>query len=127
MKKVILAVLMLSHFSVMAKSETNEWTNTTISDQTIELIQQAQLKYKNCVTQEMQKKGYLKIDSRNATNAIIQQCESVLSDMRKVYLKNNVPNVIADRHLKKMRIDITRRVLKQLIFMEASRAAGAAH
>jgi hypothetical protein len=72
----------------------------------------------------MQKKGYLKIESRSATDAIIKQCENVLSQMRQVYTDAEVPDVIADRHLKKMRNDVTRRVLKQLMFVEASRAAG---
>jgi hypothetical protein len=74
---------------------------------------------------EMQKKGYLKIESRTATDAIIKQCENVLSDMRQVYLDAKVPSVIADRQLKKMRITITRRVLKQLMFAEAANRAGA--
>jgi len=67
----------------------------------------------------------LKIESRSATDAIIKQCEKVLSNMRKVYLDAEVPAVIADRHLKKMRITITRRVLKQLMFAEAMNKAGA--
>ncbi len=41
--------------------------------------------------------------------------------MRQVYLEVKVPGVIADRHLKKMRIDITRRVLKQMMFANAAR------
>ena len=72
----------------------------------------------------MQKKGYAKIESRSATDAIIKQCENVLSQMRQVYIDAEVPGVIADRHLKKMRISITRRVLKQLMFAEAARLSG---
>ena len=73
---------------------------------------------------EMQKAGYAKIESRSATDAIIKQCENVLSQMRQVYVDAEVPGVIADRQLKKMRIDITRRVLKQLMFAEAARKSG---
>jgi len=72
----------------------------------------------------MLKPGYAKIESRNATDAIIKQCEQVLAKMRQVYIDAEVPEVIADRHLKKMRIQITRRVLKQQMFAEASRKAG---
>lgn len=102
----------------------NEWSATSLTDDTIKKIQQSQFQYKKCVTDEMQKKGYLKIESRSATDAIIKQCEQVLSNMRQVYLDAEVPGVIADRHLKKMRIDITRRVLKQLMFAEAAKSAG---
>lgn len=103
----------------------NDWQGTTLTEATIKKIQQAQFSYKKCVMTEMQKKGYLKIESRAATDAIIKQCEKVLSDMRQVYLDAKVPSVIADRQLKKMRITITRRVLKQLMFAEAANRAGA--
>ncbi len=127
MKQLLFLVLLVSStFAVAetAKSAKNEWQNTTLKEATIKKIQQAQFNYKKCVTDEMQKKGYLKIESRSATDAIIKQCEDVLSKMRKVYIDADVPDAIADRHLKKMRISITRRVLKQLMFAEAANRAG---
>jgi len=124
MKQVLfLALLLSSHFTYAADAK-NEWQSTTLSEVTIKKIQQAQFDYKKCVMTEMQKKGYLKIESRSATDAIIKQCENVLSNIRQVYLDAEVPGVIADRHLKKMRITITRRVLKQLMFAEAMNKAG---
>lgn len=125
MKQVLLLVLLLGSTFSYAEDKKNEWHSTTLSEETIKTIQQAQYDYKKCVTTEMQKKGYLKIESRSATDAIIKQCENVLSNIRQVYLKADVPAVIADRHLKKMRITITRRVLKQLMFAEAANKAGA--
>ena len=125
MKQVLfLALLLSSHFSYAADAK-NEWNSTTLSEVTIKKIQQAQFDYKKCVMTEMQKDGYLKIESRSATDAIIKQCENVLSNIRQVYLDAEVPGVIADRHLKKMRVTITRRVLKQLMFAEAMNKAGA--
>lgn len=44
--------------------------------------------------------------------------------MRQVYLDAKVPSVIADWHLKKMRIKITRRVIKQLMFAAVARQTG---
>ena len=124
MKHFLLLALLLGSnlcYAEEVKKETkNEWSATSLTETTIKNIQKSQFQYKKCVTDEMQKKGYLKIDSRNATDAIIKQCETVLSNMRQVYLDAKVPGVIADRHLKKMRIDITRRVLKQLMFAEAA-------
>jgi len=125
MKHVLfLALLIASSFSYAGDAK-NEWHSTTLTDATIKNIQKAQFDYKQCVMTEMQKKGYLKIESRSATDAIIKQCENVLSNIRKVYIAAEVPDVIADRHLKKMRITITRRVLKQLMFAEAMNKAGA--
>ncbi len=123
MKHVLLLALLLGFNLANAKDVKNEWHATTLSDVTIKKIQQAQYDYKKCVITEMQKTGYLKIESRSATDAIIKQCEGVLSNMRQVYLDAKVPAIIADRHLKKMRITITRRVLKQLMFAEAANSA----
>jgi len=124
MKHVLtLAFLVISSLA-SANDAKNDWHATSLTTATIQKIQQSQYQYKKCVTTEMQKKGYFKIDTRNATEAIIKQCEPVLAKMRQVYLDEKVPGIIADRHLKKMRIDITRRVLKQMMFIEAARKAG---
>jgi len=124
MKQLIFLVLLVSAPLLSADDAKNQWHKTSLSEETIKTIQQAQFKYKKCVMDEMQKPGYLKIESRSATDAIIKQCENVLSDMRQVYLDAGVPNVIADRHLKKMRTTIARRVLQQLMFAEAARLSG---
>lgn len=125
MKQALFLILLLGSNFLFANDAKNEWHKTSLTDVTIKKIQQAQFDYKKCVMTEMQKKGYLKIESRLATDAIIKQCENVLSNIRQVYLDADVPSVIADRHLKKMRITITRRVLKQLMFAEAMNKAGA--
>ncbi len=122
MKQFVLLALLMSTSIAYATDAKNEWHATSLTDATIKNIQQSQYQYKKCVTDEMQKLGYAKIESRSATDAIIKQCESVLSKMRQVYLDEKVPGVIADRHLKKLRIDITRRVLKQLMLVEAARS-----
>ena len=124
MKQVLFLALLVSSSLAYANDAKNEWHATSLTEATIKKIQQAQYQYKKCVTDEMQKEGYAKIESRSATDAIIRQCENVLAEMRQVYLDAEVPGVIADRHLKKMRIEITRRVLKQQMFAEASRKAG---
>ena len=124
MKKIIcLAALMLATSSYAADSK-NEWQNTTISEATIEKIQAAKYEYKKCVSDEMQKSGYQSQDSRVATETIIKQCEPVLSKMREVYLAEQVPETIADRHLKQMRLQTTRDALQNMMYGEAARSAG---
>jgi hypothetical protein len=54
----------------------------------------------------------------------MKQCESVLSQMREVYLAEKVPDVIADRHLKQMRMQTTRNALQGMMFNEAARKSG---
>ena len=70
----------------------------------------------------MQKAPYQKQESRHATEAIVKQCESILGKMRDVYIAEKVPEIIADRHLKQMRMKTMRSVLQEMMFNEASRS-----
>jgi len=124
MKHILTLAFLIISSLASANDAKNDWHATSLTEVTIQKIQQSQYQYKKCVMAEMQKKGYFDIDTRNATEAIVKQCEPVLAKMRQVYLDEKVPPVIADRHLKKMRINITRRVLKQMMFVEAARKAG---
>ncbi|MGZ5052791.1 MAG: hypothetical protein ACXWF8_17425 [Methylobacter sp.] len=124
MKKILFLTILLSTAAAFADDAKNEWQNTTLSDATIKKIQDAQYQYKKCVAGEMQKSSYQDQESRRATEEIIKQCESVLSQIRDVYLAEKVPDVIADRHLKQLRIQTTRNVLQGMMFNEAARKAG---
>ena len=123
MKNILFLVLLLSTGSAFSDDAKNEWHNTTLSDATIEKIQAAKYEYKKCVGGEMQKSVYQGQDSRKATDAIMKQCEAILSKMREVYTQAEVPGVIADRHLKQMRLQTTREALQGMMFSEASRKA----
>ncbi|MEY3758959.1 MAG: hypothetical protein RIR39_450 [Pseudomonadota bacterium] len=124
MKNILFLSLLLSAGTAFSDDAKNEWHNTTLSDATIEKIQAAKYEYKKCVGGEMQKSVYQGQDSRKATDAIMKQCETILSKMREVYTEAEVPGVIADRHLKQMRLQTTREALQGMMFSEASRKAG---
>ncbi|MDP1665281.1 MAG: hypothetical protein Q8L79_09150 [Methylobacter sp.] len=124
MKKILFLTVLLSAATAFADDAKNEWHNTTLSDATIKKIQDAKYQYKKCVSDEMQKPAYQEQESRRATDAIMKQCESVLSEMREVYLAEKVPGTIADRHLKQMRMQTTRNVLQGMMFGEAARKSG---
>jgi len=124
MKKIFFLSLLLSAGTVFSDDAKNEWHNTTLSDATIEKIQAAKYEYKKCVSDEMQKSAYQQQDTRNATDAIMKQCEAILAKMREVYTDAKVPGVIADRHLKQMRMQTTREALQGMMFSEAARKAG---
>ena len=123
MNKYLLLVLCLTASSTYADDAKNEWQNTSLSDAIIEKIQAAKYDYKKCASDEMQKSVYQDIDTRNATDAIMKQCEAILAKMREVYTKADVPEVIADRHLKQLRMQTTREVLQGMMFFSASRKA----
>lgn len=102
-----------------------KWNGSSLSNQTIASIQEKKSIYKQCVYKEAQKQGYQKIDARVATDAVIKQCEQQLSHMRGIFINQGVPDIIADRFLKKTRTDMTRKILKSLMFAAAARHAGA--
>lgn len=124
MKKIFFLTVLLSTVTAFADDAKNEWQNTTLSDATIKKIQEAQYQYKKCVSAEMQKPSNQELESRKATEAIMKQCESVLSQMREVYLAEKVPEIIADRHLRQMRMQTTRNVLQGMMFGEAAKRSG---
>lgn len=120
---LIVAILFYSGLS-LAEEKKNDWQSTSLTDELIKKIQQAQLHYKECVITEMQKPDYSEQKSKTATEEIIKHCEPTLAKMREVYIEEKVPEVIADRHLKKMRIQTTRKLLQELMYREAAKAAG---
>lgn len=123
MKTLFLLPLLLFSATLFAEPSPNEeWENTTITDATIKKIQESKYVYKKCVADEMQKTTYQTQESRKATEEIVKQCESVLAKMRDVYITEKVPEVIADRHLKQMRLQTTRLVLQDMMFNEAARS-----
>lgn len=121
---LIAALLILSQLAFAEESNKDEWNETTLSEETIQKIQKAQFTYKKCVVDAMKNPDFAKLESRNATDAVIKQCEPTLAEMRKVYTDAEVPGIVADRHLKKMRIQVTRNVLQELMYVEAAKKAG---
>jgi len=131
MKKIIFSLiyaLSLSITTLNAAPTANKdhaWNGSSLSDDVIKQVQSAKFDYKQCVYTEAQKTGYMKIDTRVATDAIMKQCEPSLSKVRAIFIKAGVPAIPTDRFLRKTRTDLTRSILKSLMFAEASRKAGA--
>ncbi len=123
--RLIIALMFAANLAVAEEAVKEEWNETTLTEGTIHKIQQAQFTYKKCVVDEMRKPDYAKLESRNATDAIAKLCEPTLGEMRNVYTDAGVPDVIADRHLKKLRIQVTRSMLQELMYIEAAKKAGA--
>jgi hypothetical protein len=122
--RLLIALSFVANMAYATEAPKEEWKETSLSEDTIKKIQQAQFTYKKCVIDEMRKPDYGKLESRNATDVIARYCEPTLGEMRKVYTDAGVPGVIADRHLKKMRIQVTRSMLQELMYVEAAKKAG---
>jgi hypothetical protein len=124
MKQILFLAILLCTVTAFANDSKNEWHNTILTDATIKKIQDAKYQYKKCVAEKMQKSVYQDQESRRATEEIMKQCEPVLAQIREVYLAEKVPGIIADRHLRHMRIQAMRNALQGLIFAEAARKSG---
>jgi hypothetical protein len=122
MKKIIPLIWLLLSFNVFAADSKEEWSPTTLSEETIKKIQSVQYDYKKCASDEMQNlinENKTSQKLTDATNEIMGKCESYLAKMKAVYLDEKVPETIADRHLKQMRIKTTRNVIQELMYREA--------
>lgn len=128
MTKIVFSLVFALSLSACAATEPtiskeNKWNGSTLSNEVIGEVQQAKLTYRQCVYTEAQKKGYMKIDTRVATDAIMKQCEPTLGKIRTIFIDAGVPAITTDRFLKKTRVDLTRSILKSLMFAEATRKA----
>jgi len=124
MKKFLFLALLLAAATASANDPKNEWHNTTLSDATIKKIQESSYQYKKCVSAEMQKPAYRDMDIRIGAEQVVKQCEPVLAQVRSIYLEEKVPEVVADRHLKQMRLQSTRSVINTMMLNEAARKSG---
>lgn len=115
---------LLVSVSAAAENTSSEWQNTVLTETTIKKIQAGKQDYQKCIVEELKKPAYLDADSRTATGAIIKQCEPALSKMREIYISEKVPGEIADRHLRQLRIQMTRNALQELIFTQAAKKPG---
>jgi hypothetical protein len=130
MNKIIFSLIYALSLSASAATDSpvnkgENWNGSIISDKVITQVQQAKAAYKQCVYTEAQKKGYIKIDTRVATDAIMKQCEPNLGKIRTIFINSGVPAISTDRFLKKTRFGLTRNILRSLMFAEAARKAGA--
>lgn len=107
-----------------AKDSSDIWQGTKLSDESIENIQKAKYKYMQCITSEVQKQTYVKMDTRIATDKILQHCEKYLGHVKTVLQQEKVPDAINVRYQKQIRTQTARMVLQQLMLEAASRTAG---
>lgn len=123
MKKICLLLLLLVPVLTQAEAKKEEWQDTTLSESSIKNITQAKYKYLQCIGEEVKKKDYAELDTRVATDKIIQQCETSLGAIREVFIAEKVPTPIADRYLKQTRTQTARKILEQMMYAAAARQA----
>lgn len=120
MKPLFIVVCLLISVTAAADNDSSVWQSSILTESTMKKIQAGKQEYKKCIAAELHKPAYLEGDSRKATADIIKSCEPALSKMREIYISEKVPGEIADRHLRQLRIHMTRNALQELIFTQAT-------
>ena len=117
-------LLSLLSFSVgtAAIAEKEEWNPSTLSEKTIEAIQQQTLVYHQCLDRELNGMRETIADSRDATNRVLKQCEALLDPIRDSLVAEKVPQEIATRYLLRKRHQAARQVLKFVMFAQSRQA-----
>ncbi len=120
MKKFLLLVLLVGTFPAFAASDqTDEWQASTLSDSTIANIQKAKYNYLTCITQGVKKHLNIRMDTRQATDQILKECEQSLTKIRSTFEKEGIPIKTADRYLKRTRTQTARKVLQEMQYAAA--------
>lgn len=122
MRKFLLLILLVISLPTLAeKNQKNEWQASTLSDSTIANVQKAKYEYLTCITQEVKKKSKIKMDTRAATDLVLKECEKNLANISTTFKKENIPNSMAERYVKKTRTQTARKVLQEFIYAAAAR------
>jgi len=123
-KIIFIFSLLIPLYAHAVDHPAEKWQPTTLSDSSIKKIQTAKHQYNQCISEEITQLSTQSIDVRDATNQIIQNCESKLSIIRETFLAENVSTFLADRYLKMSRSQTTRKTLKHLMFLDAAQKMG---
>lgn len=116
--------LLVSFFVLLAAwndavSANEQWNRSILSDQTIQKINQQTTVYHQCLDRHIATFNLKSIDSRDASNWILKQCENRLDAIRTALLDEKVPVEIANRYLLKKRHQAARKVLKFMMFSKS--------
>ena len=100
-------------------SANERWNPSILSEQTIQKINQQTKVYHQCLDRQITTFNLKGIDSRDASNWILKQCENQLDPIRAALLNEKVPVEIANRYLLKKKHQAARKVLRFMMFAKS--------
>lgn len=90
-----------------------------LSEETRTYIRLATQQYHLCLTDGIRSQTKIINDSRETTQVIVNQCESKLGPIRERLLAEKMPASVADRYLRRKRVQATRNILRQVMYMQS--------
>lgn len=90
-----------------------------LSEETQIFINSAIKEYHLCLSKVAHKHRQNIKDARDTTQVIVTACEPKLAPIRKRLLGENMPEPIADRYLRRKRVQATRSILRQVMYMQS--------
>ncbi|MGH8547540.1 MAG: hypothetical protein ACRERU_02845 [Methylococcales bacterium] len=118
-RSLFLSIVLLSAVYQTTVQADDQWNPSTLSDWTIEAIQQQTLVYHQCLDRQVAAFNQRNFDSRKASNWILKQCENRLDPIRSALLAEKVPIEIANRYLLRKRHQAARQILEIMMFAES--------
>ena len=98
-----------------------EWKPTTLSEKTLEKINQAVESYQQCLNDETKKHVNDPEDSRKLTDLILSTCDPKLAPIKPAFRAEKVPDVISERYLQRKRSQAAQQVVRVVMGAHALR------
>ncbi len=124
MKRIIgLSVVCLLVSCSVSKQEKqlpveHNWASP-LSEETQAYINSAIQKYHLCLSNAAQRQKNNIKDSRDTTQLVVTECEPKLAPIRARLLAETMPEPVADRYLRRKRVQATRSILRQVMYMQS--------
>lgn len=120
MRFLFVLILFIASVGAGRAFAAGEWKSTTLSQATIEKVNQATLAYHRCLSHEIEEFRYTGQDSRAETDRMLKDCEPELMPIRKAFDAEHVLPQISDRYLRRKRNQAARRLVQIIMAAEAA-------
>lgn len=99
------------------------WEPSTLKPETISRVQSAVKVYERCADEQTRAHINDRDDSRAVTDRILEACEAKLSDAKRAFAAENVPDTLSERYLHSRRSRIAQQVVRVVMATQAVRSA----
>ncbi len=115
-------VLVLFSAPTILADPAETWQATTLSDETLQKVQQTLVSYQQCVNDQTQGHINDKLDSRAITDIVLKQCEPKLGAVKTAFDAEKVPAEVSERYMRSRRTHAARNILKTVMGIQALRS-----
>ena len=119
--QAVIPAVGLAKEKTAAPDVSQDWKPTTLSEKTLEKINQAVDSYHRCLNDETTKHVNDPEDSRKLTDLILSVCDPKLGPIKPAFQAEKVPDVISERYLQRKRSQAAQQVVRIVMGAHALR------